>query len=287
MTELLLTGASGFIGSNVRAQMPDSIRVTSLSVRNDDWRNADFSRFDAVLHAAGIAHVLDGSMMGEAYHEVNCVRTLEIAEKAKKAGVGLFVFLSSIIVFGAPTPAGVHAPITPQTAPNPENAYGKSKLDAENGLRAMEADSFRVAILRLPMVYGRGCKGNYTRLASLARKCPLFPAFDNRRSMLYIENLTSLIAKIVFDCPSGTYHPRDGVSRSTGEIARAICAAHGKKCVQTRLLAPAVRLMGKGGIVRRAFGDQEYASDMPDYPANYRAFDFESAIRKTEGDEKW
>lgn len=287
MTELLLTGASGFIGSNIRAQMPDSIRVTPLSVRNDDWRNADFSRFDAVLHAAGIAHVLDGSMMGEAYHEVNCVRTLEIAEKAKKAGVGLFVFLSSIIVFGAPTPAGVHAPITPQTAPNPENAYGKSKLDAENGLRAMEADSFRVAILRLPMVYGRGCKGNYTRLASLARKCPLFPAFDNRRSMLYIENLTSLIAKIVFDCPSGTYHPRDGVSRSTGEIARAICAAHGKKCVQTRLLAPAVRLMGKGGIVRRAFGDQEYASDMPDYPANYRAFDFESAIRKTEGDEKW
>ena len=287
MTELLLTGASGFIGSNVRAQMPDSIRVTPLSVRNDDWRNADFSRFDAVLHAAGIAHVLDGSMMGEAYHEVNCVRTLEIAEKAKKAGVGLFVFLSSIIVFGAPTPAGVHAPITPQTAPNPENAYGKSKLDAENGLRAMEADSFRVAILRLPMVYGRGCKGNYTRLASLARKCPLFPAFDNRRSMLYIENLTSLIAKIVFDCPSGTYHPRDGVSRSTGEIARAICAAHGKKCVQTRLLAPAVRLMGKDGIVRRAFGDQEYASDMPDYPANYRAFDFESAIRKTEGDEKW
>ena len=105
--------------------------------------------------------------------------------------------------------------------------------------------------------------------------------------MLYIENLTSLIAKIVFDCPSGTYHPRDGVSRSTGEIARAICAAHGKKCVQTRLLAPAVRLMGKGGIVRRAFGDQEYASDMPDYPENYRAFDFESAIRKTEGDEKW
>ena len=287
MTELLLTGASGFIGSNVRAQMPDSIRVTPLSVRNDDWRNADFSKFDAVLHAAGIAHVLDGSMMGEAYHEVNCVRTLEIAEKAKRAGVGLFVFLSSIIVFGAPTPAGVHAPITPQTAPNPENAYGKSKLDAENGLRAMEADSFRVAILRLPMVYGRGCKGNYTRLASLARKCPLFPAFDNRRSMLYIENLTSLIAKIVFDCPSGTYHPRDGVSRSTGEIARAICAAHGKKCVQTRLLAPAVRLMGKGGIVRRAFGDQEYASDMPDYPANYRAFDFESAIRKTEGDEKW
>lgn len=287
MTELLLTGASGFIGSSVRAHMPDSIRVTPLSVRNDDWRNVDFSKFDAVLHAAGIAHVLDGSMMGEAYHEVNCVRTLEIAEKAKKAGVGLFVFLSSIIVFGAPTPAGVHAPITPQTAPNPENAYGKSKLDAENGLRAMEADSFRVAILRLPMVYGRGCKGNYTRLASLARKCPLFPAFDNRRSMLYIENLTSLIAKIVFDCPSGTYHPRDGVSRSTGEIARAICAAHGKKCVQTRLLAPAVRLMGKGGIVRRAFGDQEYASDMPDYPANYRAFDFESAIRKTEGDEKW
>ena len=287
MTELLLTGASGFIGSNVRAQMPDSIRVTPLSVRNDDWRNDDFSKFDAVLHAAGIAHVLDGNVMDETYHEVNCVRTLEIAEKAKKAGVGLFVFLSSIIVFGAPTPAGVHAPITPQTAPNPENAYGKSKLDAENGLRAMEADSFRVAILRLPMVYGRGCKGNYTRLASLARKCPLFPAFDNRRSMLYIENLTSLIAKIVFDCPSGTYHPRDGVSRSTGEIARAICAAHGKKCVQTRLLAPAVRLMGKGGIVRRAFGDQEYASDMPDYPANYRAFDFESAIRKTEGDEKW
>ena len=137
------------------------------------------------------------------------------------------------------------------------------------------------------MIYGRGCKGNYTRLAALSRKCPVFPKFDNRRSMLYIENLSALIGQIALDRPSGTYHPRDGKPRSTSEIARAICACHGKRCVQTRLLAPAVRLMGGRGIVRRAFGDQEYAPEMPDYPSNYRLFDFESAIRRTEGDEKW
>lgn len=285
MTELLLTGASGFIGSSLR--LPEEIRVTPLSVRGDAWKSMDFSRFDAIVHAAGIAHVSPNPDMAGTYHAVNCVRTLEIAEKAKREGVELFVFLSSIIVFGAPTAAGTHAPIAPDTPPRPENAYGQSKLDAENGLRALETDAFRVAILRLPMIYGRGCKGNYTRLAALSRKCPVFPKFDNRRSMLYIENLSALIGQIALDRPSGTYHPRDGKPRSTSEIARAICACHGKRCVQTRLLAPAVRLMGGRGIVRRAFGDQEYAPEMPDYPSNYRLFDFESAIRRTEGDEKW
>lgn len=285
MTELLLTGASGFIGSSLR--LPEEIHISPLSVRGDEWKRLDFSRFDAIVHAAGIAHVSPQPDMAEAYHAINCVRTLEIAEKAKKEGVGLFVFLSSIIVFGAPTPAGTHAPITPETQPQPESAYGQSKLDAENGLRAMETDAFRVAILRLPMVYGRGCKGNYTRLAALSHLCPLFPKFDNRRSMLYVENLSALIGRIVLDRASGTFHPRDGESRSTSEIARAIRACHGKKCVQTRLFSPALRLLGKHGIVRRAFGDQEYAPEAPDYPLDYRIFDFESAIRRTEGNEKW
>ena len=82
MTELLLTGASGFIGSSLR--LPEEIRVTPLSVRGDAWKSMDFSRFDAIVHAAGIAHVSPNPDMAGTYHAVNCVRTLEIAEKAKR-----------------------------------------------------------------------------------------------------------------------------------------------------------------------------------------------------------
>jgi len=289
LLNLLITGANSFIGRAVQSHLKDSseIKASAVSVRGDAWRSMDFSGFDCILHAAGIAHVSPDPSLNEQYVAVNHRLTVEIAQKAKAEGVKQFIFLSSMIVFGEASPAGVRRTITAESAPAPVNAYGQSKLDAESGLLALEDDSFRVAIIRPPMVYGPGCKGNYNTLVKLAEKLPVFPEFENRRSMIYVENLAELIRLIALSCDRGIFHPQDASARSVTDIVRQICAVHQKHMHFWRILSPLVRLAGRGGIVRRAFGDMVYEQSMSDYPQNYRIVGFEEAVRRTEGGSSW
>lgn len=289
MLNLLITGASSFIGGAVQAHLKDSadIRTTAVSVRGNDWRSMDFSGFDSILHTAGIAHISPDPSLSEQYDAVNHCLTVALAQKAKAEGVKQFIFLSSMIVFGEASPAGVRKTITAETRPAPVNAYGQSKLDAENDLRALEDDTFRVAILRPPMVYGPGCRGNYNTLVKLARKLPIFPKFDNHRSMIYVENLAELIRLIVLRGDRGTFQPQDAFDQSVTAIVEQICAAHHKHMCFTSVFNPLVRLAGRGGIVRRAFGDMVYAQSMSEYPENYRIVGFEEAVRRTEGGASW
>lgn len=289
MRRLLVTGAHGFIGSAVLARVNafPELSAEGLSVRGDAWRAADFSRYDAVLHAAGIAHVDPTPETAHLYREINVERTLEVAAAAKAARVKQFIFLSSMIVFGRASRAGVRKTISADTPPTPVGAYGQSKLDAENGLRAMEDQNFKVAVVRPPMVYGPGCKGNYNALRTLARRLPMFPEFENQRSVLYIENLAELLRLIFVRGDAGVFHPQDAQQKSVSEIVRAVCAVHGKQMVFTRAFNPVLRLIGCGGAARRAFGDMVYAPEISLYPENYRIVDFDEAIRRTEGGYAW
>lgn len=289
MHNLLITGGSGFVAQAVLAHLKNSpeIHAEAVSVRDGAWQNIDFSRFDAVLHCAGIAHISPDPSLNAQYDAVNHRLTALLAERAKEGGVKHFIFLSSMIVFGEAAPAGIRRTIAPDTLPAPVHAYGQSKLDAENALHALEDSSFCVTILRPPMIYGDGCKGNYNALVRLARRLPVFPEFENRRSMLYVGNLAELIRLAVLHPVSGTFHPRDGQPRSVSEIVREICSVHGKRMLFSRLLAPLVKLAGKKGIVRRAFGDMAYADSMPDFPEEYRIFSFAEGIRLTEANHPW
>lgn len=284
MLKLLITGTDSFIGNAVRdrANQSGTILAETLSVRGDRWKSADFSGYDSILHAAGIAHVSPDPSMTEQYQNINHLLTAQLAARAKAQGVRQFIFLSSIIVFGDAAPVGVRRVIRPDTVPAPSNAYGQSKLDAENALRALEDERFRVVILRLPMVYGPGCRGNYNLLSRLAIRLPFFPLFENQRSMLYVENLAALIPLLMQDNASGIYYPRDTHPRSVPEIVRAICLARGQRVRFSRALAWGVRACRGLGLVRRAFGDMAYSQDMPDYPGHYREVDFPEAIRRTE-----
>lgn len=289
MPDLLITGGSGFIATAVRNRLRafPEYHIDALSMRGDAWRSHDFSRYDAILHTAGIAHVSPDPSLEPQYRAVNFKLTRDLAETARREGVRQFVFLSSMIVFGEASPAGVRRIIRPDTPPAPANAYGQSKLDAENALRELETPDFRVAILRPPMVYGPGCKGNYNALVRLARTLPFFPEFENLRSMIYIENLAELIRLVLDRGASGTFHPSDGQPRSVSEIVRAVCAAHGKRMRFCRQLSPLIRLTGRSGLVRRAFGDMAYAPSMSDFPGDYRVTGFEEAIRRTEENAQW
>ena len=192
---ILVTGVNSYIGNSFRTYMEqytEDYTVDGVSVRNDAWKELDFSGYDCVFHVAGIAHSDNGKISKEKeklYYAVNTDLTVETAKKAKADGVKQFIFMSSAIVYGNSAPIGKGKRITKDTPVRPANCYGDSKVQAEKGLRKLEDENFKVVILRPPMIYGKGSKGNYPLMSKMAQKLPIFPYVKNRRSMLYIDNL--------------------------------------------------------------------------------------------------
>lgn len=285
MIRTVITGKTSFIANAAVdhfARFPDRLSARTVSVREDGWRDSGFADADAVIHCAGIAHVKRDPAMDEAYMRVNRDLAIEAARRAKADGVRHFVFLSSIIVYGEASPAGKRKIIGPDTPPAPAGAYGQSKLEAEKGILALQDDDFTVSILRLPMVYGKGCKGNYNMLSRLARKLPVFPEFENNRSVLYVGNLSECLRLIVENRLGGIFYPQDERIMSTGGLVALIADVCGRKMHFLRCLNPLVKLAGRKGIVRRAFGDMAYAPEMSVMPFDYRIYNPETAVRNTE-----
>jgi UDP-glucose 4-epimerase len=161
MKKILISGACSYIGISLErflSQWPEQYQVDTLDVIGDSWKSADIAGYDAVFHVAGIAHQKETAENSHLYFEVNRDLAVAMARKAKNAGIPHFVFMSTMSVYGMES--GV---ITPDTKPQPKNSYGQSKLEAEDAMHAMEDESFRVAVLRPPMVYGKNCRGNFQR----------------------------------------------------------------------------------------------------------------------------
>ena len=284
MRKVLIAGQHSFIGTAVErrlAAFPDRYATTSLDMHGEGWRSFDFSPFDCVLHVAGIAHVSPKPELRPLYEAVNRDLAVACARRAREMGVRQFIYLSSAIVFGDAAPAGEVGEITPETSPSPAGAYGRSKLEAEHGLRALENERFRVTILRPMMVFGRGCKGNYNALAAMARRAPLFPNFPNRRGMVYIDDLAECVRRHIDEGAGGIFHPQTFIA-STADLARAVAKAHGRRALFPRFLNGPVRMLGKSGTVRRAFGGFYYREDMADHGFAPGTLTLEECVRRTE-----
>ena len=171
--------------------------------------------------------------------------------------------------------------IDKNTPLTPNSAYGKSKIEAEKLINKLQDDSFTVATLRPPMVYGKGCRGNYPRLVGLALKTPIFPKVDNKRSMIYIDNLSEFVKRLIDNRSGGLFFPQNADYVNTSEMVRIIAEVHGKRVVMTKLFNPLLRLLNVS-TVNKVFGDLVYDMSMSELESNYRVCGFQGSIKVME-----
>jgi UDP-glucose 4-epimerase len=292
MKKILITGANSYIGTSfenyIKENYPDDYTVDTVDMIDGSWREKNFSGYDSVFHVAGIAHSDDGKIDEERaklYYAVNTDLTVETAVKAKAEGVKQFVFMSSAIVYGDSAPIGKNKVITLDTLVNPSNCYGDSKVKAENGINLLNDENFKVVILRPPMIYGKGSKGNYQLLAKIALKTPIFPYVKNERSMLYVESLCEFVCLMIKNDEQGLFFPQNAEYSNTSELVQMISAAHGKKVKLVKGFAWILKLISHTtGLVNKAFGNMCYDFSLSEYHCDYRAYDLQRSIQKTESD---
>lgn len=289
MKKILITGANSYIGTsfeNYVKQWKSEYIVDTVDMIDGTWKNKDFSKYDVVFHVAGIAHADVGNVTEETkalYYKVNRDLTIETAKKAKTEGVKQFIFMSSIIVYGDSSHINKQRIITRDTVPTPSNFYGKSKLQAEEGILPLQDENFNVVVIRPPMIFGKGSKGNYPKLAKIAQKLPIFPNVKNERSMLHIDNLCEFIRLMIVNKESGIFLPQNKEYVATSELVKLIAEVHGKKVILTGIFNGVLKLTGKKiGVINKVFGNLVYEKGASEYKVEYRVRNLEEAVRVTE-----
>ena len=281
MKRILITGAGSYIGTsfeNYLKNFGNEYSVDTVDMIDGSWREKSFSGYDAVFHVAAIVHKKETKESVSKYYAVNCDLASEVAEKAKSEGVRQFVFLSSMSVYGIVT-----GRITADTEPKPKSNYGKSKLKAELKISELNDDSFKVCVLRPPMIYGKGCKGNYQVLRKLAIKLKVFPYVKNERSMLFIDNLCEFVRLMIDNVESGSFFPQNDEYVNTSAMVQEIAEANGKKIRLMHGTAWAVKLFSLISTkAKKAFGTLTYDKDMSVYKQSYNTVSSSDSVLRTE-----
>ena len=224
--KLLITGSNGFVGSYFINKYKDKYEIKNFSFLKDDIDTLDCSDADVVFYLSALVHQMGGASTDE-YERVNVTQTLQLTNKAKESGVKHFVFMSTVKVYGEET----DDVYTENSVCNPEDEYGKSKLKAELELQKLESESFKVSIIRTPIVYGYGVKANIQNLVKLTSRVPLLPfgGIDNKRSMVYIGNLCHLVDVVIEQQKSGMFLASDDEPLSTTKLIELIAKNLDKK----------------------------------------------------------
>ena len=209
-------------------------------------------KYDVVFNVAGTAQRKETMENAHLYYEVNEHLVVDLARKAKNDGVKQFIVLSSMSVYGKN-----EGFITKTTEPCPNTHYGISKLSADEEIKKLSDEHFKVAVVRPPMVYGSGCQGNYQTLRKFALSTLIFPKYKNERSMIYVGNLAEFIKLVVDNDADGLFLPQNAEYVNTTELVDVIAGLHGRKVILTNLFDPFVWVAKKINvtIMKKVFGN--------------------------------
>jgi len=272
---ILIVGVGSYIGEKVKdyliAADAENYLVETIDAVGLMPKPDTFKKYDVVFSVVGIAHVKETNENRHLYYEINRDLTIAIAKAAKDAGVAQFILLSSMSVYGMNT-----GYIKKSTVPYPNTAYGESKLAADEVIETLSSDKFKVAILRPPMVYGNGCKGNYQILRYFALKFLIFPDYKNKRSMIYIENMCEFIKRVIDRESSGLFFPQDKEYVDATNMVKLVAQNNGKKILVTKIFNPIIKYMPLN-IVKKIFGNLTYEKI-----DTVEIYNFSENIRKTE-----
>lgn len=266
--KVLITGESGLSNKLCTYLKEKEIQAECMTIRGGAWREKRFEGFNCVVHVAGL--IPKKGVQKEEYYKVNRDLTLEFAQKMKASNVGLFVYISSMAVYHIPaTIDSKKGLVSRETVCNPQSDYGRSKLEAEQGLRALENGSFKVAIIRAPSIYSEENTSYFSQYALLIRKFKAIPvAFtDCCRSSIYADNLCELIRLIVSSNSSGYFFPDDG------EInAVEYCSMIAPTRKKMKLLGMAVSVfLRKNPIITGIYGQVAYDRSLTEaFAGKYR-----------------
>lgn len=289
MKKILITATSSYVGNHLQEWLkkwPEDYYAKTISTKGTNWLHQNFADFDVVVHVAGIAHQDKKKIPDETYFKVNRDLTIDLAKKAKKEGVKQFIFLSTINVYGNGQGIGSNQAITKNTIPSPINAYGASKWEAEKRIELLQSSEFKVGIIRAPMIYGKDTKGNFNKLISFTSKVNIFPYIINKRSMLFIDNLSEFIRFLIDFEKSGLFFPQNKEYVSVVELVTVMTRINGKKINLVTCFNPLLILLSKRiKTINKVFGNFIYDLSMSEYEKDYRIVTFEESIRLSKSDE--
>lgn len=274
LKNILIVGANSYIGESFKAflrQYQDEYTVSEIGARGLIPKADMFKGIDVVFCVVGVAHIKETSKNRHLYFDVNRDLVISIAREAKEAGVKQFILLSSMSVYGLKV-----GHIKKDTKPHPVTAYGESKLQADEAIKKLESDNFKFTCLRTPMVYGHNCKGNYQALRKFALKSPIFPNYENQRSMIYIGNLCEFIKGCIDFERQGLFFPQNAEYTNTSRMVELIAKEHGKEIKKTKVFNWVLKVIPIG-LIKKVFGNLTY--EPVDMVGNCG---FEESIRLTE-----
>lgn len=237
MKRVLITGANSYLGDNTKRYLEEhgDYSVDVLDMLDSDWDKKDFSVYDVVFNVCAIVHQ-PRIKNGDLYYKVNRDLAFKIAEKAKKEGVKQFIQTSTNGVFGVDV-----GTMMEKNGFKPRTFYEKSKYEADCMLLNLRSKNFKVCILRPPLIYGSGCKGNFPKLEKFVLRVHFFPKITNRKDFIYIENICDFVRYCIDAEMDEICYPRDILGISISEMALLISTCNSKKMHLLRILNPFVR----------------------------------------------
>lgn len=285
MKRILITGKGSYIGNSIKKWLekwPKDYIVHEVDMISDEWKKKDFSNYDCICHVAGIAHTKNVEQ--DLYEKVNHLLPIRVARKAQDSKVRQFIFLSSGAVYSQNDRKNKNIIVDEKTPFSPNTYYGISKLNAEKDLlELLKNSSMKLVILRPPIVYGYGARGNYNLLEKIVEKISVFPKIENKRSMIFIDNLCEFIRLVIEKNSEGIFLPQNREYVTTYKLVQEIGNVKGKKIILISCFNWLINILSYLiNPLNKAFGNYIYKKNVY-FENKYQIVDFKESIHRSQG----